>query len=117
MPVKPKPAKDPAAVALGRKGGKKGGVARAAKLTAEQRSEIARKAVQARWDRANSDREHPAKSGQETAVSQPANVATDSDRVVLELLQRLKATDDTDEVRALSDQLERAIFHRQYPAA
>ena len=42
--------KNPAAVALGRLGGKKGGKARAAKLTKEQRSEIARKAARARWD-------------------------------------------------------------------
>ena len=41
--------KDPAAVALGRRGGLKGGKARAAKLTPEQRSEIARKAATARW--------------------------------------------------------------------
>ncbi len=41
--------KDPAAVALGRKGGLKGGKARAAKLTPEQRSAAARKAAQARW--------------------------------------------------------------------
>lgn len=41
--------KDPAAVALGRKGGLKGGKARAAKLSAEERSEIARKAAAARW--------------------------------------------------------------------
>lgn len=41
--------KDPAAVALGRKGGLKGGVARAAKLTPEQRAEIAQKAAAARW--------------------------------------------------------------------
>lgn len=41
--------KDPAAVALGRKGGLKGGRARAAKLTAAQRSEAAKKAAQARW--------------------------------------------------------------------
>jgi len=41
--------KDPAAVALGRKGGLKGGRARADKLTAEQRSEIARKAAVRRW--------------------------------------------------------------------
>ncbi len=33
----------------GRKAGLKGGKARAAKLTPEQRSEIARKAAQARW--------------------------------------------------------------------
>jgi hypothetical protein len=43
--------KDPAAVALGRKGGEKGGKARAAKLTAEQRSEAAKKAARARWSR------------------------------------------------------------------
>ena len=41
--------KNPAAVALGRLGGKKGGLARAKKLTAEQRREIAKKAAQARW--------------------------------------------------------------------
>lgn len=52
-PEVPEPAipegKNPAAVALGRLGGKKGGKARAAKLTPEQRKEIARKAAQARW--------------------------------------------------------------------
>jgi len=41
--------KNPAAVALGRLGGLKGGKARAAKLTKEQRSEIAKKAAQKRW--------------------------------------------------------------------
>ena len=41
--------KNPAAVALGRLGGQKGGPARAARLTPEQRSASARKAVQARW--------------------------------------------------------------------
>ncbi|MEX2170584.1 MAG: hypothetical protein WD851_14810 [Pirellulales bacterium] len=41
--------KNPAAVALGRKGGLKGGKARAAKLTPEQRAESARKAAKARW--------------------------------------------------------------------
>jgi hypothetical protein len=34
---------------IGKKGGKKGGVARAAAMTPEQRSESARKAVIARW--------------------------------------------------------------------
>jgi len=43
------PKKNPAAVALGRLGGKKGGPARAAKLTKEQRSAIAKKAAAARW--------------------------------------------------------------------
>jgi hypothetical protein len=41
--------KDPAAVALGRKGGLKGGKARAAKMTAEERSDAAQKAARARW--------------------------------------------------------------------
>jgi hypothetical protein len=45
----PREGKNPAAVALGRLGGLKGGRARADKLTAEQRSEIARKAARARW--------------------------------------------------------------------
>ena len=44
-----KPEKDPAAVALGRKGGLKGGKARAAKLSKKCRSEIASRAAQARW--------------------------------------------------------------------
>ncbi len=43
------PIKDPHAVALGRKGGLKGGQARAKKLTAKQRSEIAKKAARTRW--------------------------------------------------------------------
>jgi len=42
--------KDPAAKALGKKGGK----ARAAKLTAEQRVEIARKAAAKRWGKPRS---------------------------------------------------------------
>jgi hypothetical protein len=41
--------KNPAAVALGRLGGKKGGKARAEKLTPEQRKEIAQKAARSRW--------------------------------------------------------------------
>jgi hypothetical protein len=43
--------KDPAAVSLGRRGGLKGGKARAAKLTPEERREAARKAAQARWQK------------------------------------------------------------------
>jgi hypothetical protein len=41
--------KNPAAVELGRRGGLKGGRARAEKLTPEERSEIARKAAATRW--------------------------------------------------------------------
>jgi hypothetical protein len=41
--------KNPAAVALGRLGGLKGGKARASKLTPQQRKEIAQKAARTRW--------------------------------------------------------------------
>lgn len=46
---KPEREKNPAAVALGKLGGKKGGKARAAKMTPEERAESARKAAEARW--------------------------------------------------------------------
>jgi hypothetical protein len=48
-PEPPKPEKDPAAVSLGRRGGLKGGKARAASLTPEKRAENARKGAVARW--------------------------------------------------------------------
>jgi hypothetical protein len=43
--------KDAAAVSLGRRGGLKGGKARAAKLSAEQRTAIAKSAAKARWNK------------------------------------------------------------------
>jgi hypothetical protein len=47
--LSPKPEKNPAAVALGRLGGLRGGKARAASMTAERRKEIAQKAASTRW--------------------------------------------------------------------
>lgn len=47
--------KNPAAVALGRRGGLKGGKARAAKLSPEERQSIARMAAQARWGNSESE--------------------------------------------------------------
>ena len=44
--------KNPAAVALGRLGGLKGGKARSQKLSAEQRREIAQRAARIRWNKA-----------------------------------------------------------------
>lgn len=93
--------KDPAAVALGRKGGQKGGPARAAKLTPKERSESARKAVQARW----------AKAKTKTA---PGTTMDTSDEAVLRLLNRIRETNDPNELREISDLLERVIFHKQY---
>jgi hypothetical protein len=49
--------KNPAAVALGRLGGLKGGKARARILSPERRSEIARNAVNARWEKLKASRE------------------------------------------------------------
>ena len=50
-PVEIKPEKNPAAVALGRLGGLKGGKARAEKLSAKKRKEIAKKAAKTRWEK------------------------------------------------------------------
>lgn len=43
--------KNPAAVALGKLGGRKGGLARAANLSPQQRSKIAKKAARTRWNK------------------------------------------------------------------
>ena len=47
----PERVKDPAAIHRGHLGGIKGGKARAAKMTAAERSESARRAANARWER------------------------------------------------------------------
>jgi len=51
-------AKNPAAVALGRLGGIKGGKARAESLSAKERQAIAKKAAQARWQRKEIDKDN-----------------------------------------------------------
>jgi hypothetical protein len=48
-PAEPKAEKNPAAVALGRLGGLKGGKARAERLSPAKRKAIAKKAAAARW--------------------------------------------------------------------
>lgn len=117
--------KDPAAVALGRKGGKKGGPARAAKLTPAQRSESARKAVQSRWAKTKKADDYIVEKEKRTGIKrfsefrkqidEAASVAVNtSDRAVLDILSRIKATKDYAEIRNLSDQLEQVIFHKQY---
>jgi len=47
--IAPKPAKNPAAVALGRLGGLKGGKARAKALSSKRKKQIAKAAALARW--------------------------------------------------------------------
>jgi hypothetical protein len=108
MPPKVK-RKDPAAVALGRKGGKKGGPARAAKLTAEQRSESARRAVQARWGKG---------SGNQGTKAKPAPAPVDTSKKALHLcLKRIKQAETQSELRRLTEELQRIVFHRQYQNA
>lgn len=51
--TEPKPEKNKTAQELGRLGGLKGGAARAKKLTAEERSEIAKLAAAARWKKSS----------------------------------------------------------------
>jgi hypothetical protein len=51
---KAQPQKNPAAVALGRLGGLRGGPARARKLSSKKRKEIAKKAAKARWEKSTS---------------------------------------------------------------
>ena len=51
MSTRQAPEKNPAAVALGRLGGLKGGKARAESLSAKKRKEIAKKAARKRWNK------------------------------------------------------------------
>lgn len=121
--------KDPAAVALGRKGGKKGGPARAASMTPEQRSESARKAVLARWVKskakvkvkkgsgyiANKGDNLRMKKFSEFQIDEAMPAIGDtSDNAALALLKRIKETTGQTEIRRLTDQLQRVIFHKQY---
>jgi hypothetical protein len=56
--------KNPAAVALGRKGGLKGGKARAEKLSQEELSEQGRNAVLARWTKYYAEKAEKEKKGE-----------------------------------------------------
>jgi hypothetical protein len=108
--------KNAAAVALGRKGGKKGGPARAANLTSQQRSESARKAGLARWAKAkgvNGDIMSVTKKVA-TREKAPAQKTDTSDQALVALLNRLKVTVVPAEIRQLSDEIERIVFHKQF---
>jgi len=126
MPATAKKKKDPAAVALGRKGGKKGGLARAAKLTPEQRSESARKAVQARWAKTKTkDSDYIVSKGDKDGVRAFAEFQIDeatpaidtSKKALYACLKRIKETNDENELLRLAEQLQRIVFRRQYQNA
>ena len=101
--------KNRAAVTLGRRGGLKGGTARAARLTPEQRRASASKAVRARWAKAGKVTEETAPQAKELRES--------SDETLLSLLARLRASSDLREIRVLSEQIERVVFHKQFESA
>jgi hypothetical protein len=54
------------------------------------------------------------KGGKKSGPSRADATLDTSDEAVLALLQRIKEAHDQNEIRQLSDQLERVIFHRQY---
>jgi len=56
----------------------------------------------------NSDRKSV---GRKTITTHPIDT---SDKALLSLLNRLKATVDPAEIRELSDQIERVVFHKQF---
>ncbi|MGD0578761.1 MAG: hypothetical protein ABSC08_07520 [Bryobacteraceae bacterium] len=120
--------KNPAAVALGRKGGKRGGPARAAKLTPEQRSASARNAVQVRWARkakegndsmavqsGNTGSKNAGELRRETSETIPATAVLDTSKKALHLcLKQIKEAKSESELQRLTGELQRIVFHRQY---
>ena len=93
-------------------------------LTPEQRSQSAKKAVTARWAKAKAQkgivRSTPTKNAIATNRGQkrvkkatPAKIDA-SDKNLVNLLNRLKATVEPTEIRELSDQIERVVFHKQF---
>jgi hypothetical protein len=101
--------RSPAAIGLAGKGGKKGGPARAARLTPEKRSENARKPVSARGPKSGNG------SPGDARESTPANSRLSTSKQALHIrLKRLKNAKDESEVRRLTDELQRIVFHKQY---
>lgn len=96
-PTDSHPEKNRAAAELGRRGGLKGGAARAAKMTPEQRAEASRQAALARWARApqsKDDRKRSPDGEPFTFVLNPVEIAQITDTPVtgsggLQSLQRM----------------------------
>jgi len=126
MPLKKK---DPAAVALGRKGGEKGGPARAARLTPDERSASARRAVQARWAKKAKDGSgHVVLKSKDMGIKKfgesrkeqmreaaPATKVLDTSRKALHrCLEQIKEAKNESELRRLTEELQMIVFHTQY---
>jgi hypothetical protein len=101
--------RSPATIGLAGKRGKKGGPARAGRLTPEQRSENAGKAASARRPKSGNG------SSGDARESTPANSRLSTSKQALHLcLRRLKNAKDESEIRRLTDELQRIVFHKQY---
>jgi hypothetical protein len=101
---------NPAAVTLGRRGGNIGGPARAAKLTPEQRSESARKAVQARWAEGREGSDSKVLKRKKTDIK-----PFDTSREALHLcLDRIKMAKNKDELYRLTQELQKIVFYRSH---
>ncbi len=108
--------KNAGAIAPGIKGPKRGGPAPAEKLASRHRSEGASKARLTEDKGLNGEIISSLKnSATREKASEPA--LDTSDQALAALLNRLKATVDPAEVRRLSDQIERIIFHKQFTNA
>ena len=100
--------RNPATIPLAGKGGKKGGPARAAQLTPEKRSENTRKAVPARRPKGGNG------SSDDGRESMLAHSLSGSKQALHNCLKRLKDAKDESEIRRLTDELQRIVFHKQY---
>lgn len=107
----------------------KGGPARASKLTPEQRSASARKAVQARWAKKANEGIDPIvlprkdlageKSGalhkEEMSETASAPTVLGTSKKALHLcLKHIKEAKSDSELRRLTEELQQIVFHRQY---
>jgi len=100
--------------------GRKGAQARAMKRTPEARSESARKAVPARLGKGKGISDMQNNTGKKPSTrNQIENIpAVDtSDMALTNLLERLRSTSNPDEIRQLSEQIERVVFHKQFANA
>jgi len=99
--------------------GRRGGQARAAKRTSEERSDSARKAAPAlpgKAKRASHMQTTNPKEKPGTRHQLEKTVDT-SDMALTNLLERLRSTSNPDEIRQLSEQIERVVFHKQFANA
>jgi hypothetical protein len=97
------------------KGGLKGGLARAARLTPAERSASAAKAVRVRWAKSGKG----AASSDQTSEKPRATLVSplpvnNSDRTLALPLKRLRTATDLAEIRELSEKIERIVFHKLY---